>query len=236
MVWSDSYQNTGMWIGSSYVAIASLAGGKAWYCASTLCWDRREWELHIWDGARLNGSNRLARPDSMTLLDLPRGQDTSLRGVDGISGATYDSVGGRLYLINFLYGAWPYAGRLYSFRVEPGAGRTTQTTVPTGRREPMDVEAPLVSIVSPASRAILSGEATLRIASKDNVEVASVDLLHDGVVVATFSSPPPLLELPADTRQTPNGTYVISARAYDTAGNAATSAPVTVIVRNAPER
>jgi hypothetical protein len=72
MVWGDSYYNTGTWIGSTYAAVASLCQGSCWYQSSTLAFDGRQFELHLWNGSSL-GSNPLERPASMTELNLPRG-------------------------------------------------------------------------------------------------------------------------------------------------------------------
>ncbi|MCC7044020.1 MAG: hypothetical protein IT183_09160 [Acidobacteria bacterium] len=119
MVWGDSYYNTGFWIGTTYGAVASLCKGACWYQSSTLAFDGRQFELHLWDGASL-GRNRLARPTAMFELDLPRGNSRVWSGnipTGNIAGATYDPVSGRLYMIGFPFDTDDYTGRLYAFRV-----------------------------------------------------------------------------------------------------------------------
>jgi hypothetical protein len=122
MVWGDSYYNTGVWIGTTFGAVASLCKGSCWYQSSTLAFDGRQFELHLWDSAAL-GRNRLARPTAMFELDLPRGNDQVWEGniaTGNIAGATYDATSGRLFMIGFPFGTDPYTGRLYAFRVTGG--------------------------------------------------------------------------------------------------------------------
>src|SRR5690606_4241302 len=106
MTWGDSYYNTGVWIGTTYAAVASLCQGSCWYQSSTLAFDGRQFELHLWQGSSL-GSNALTRPSEMTELNLPRGNTQVWGGnsaTGNIAGATYDSVTGRLYIIGFPLG------------------------------------------------------------------------------------------------------------------------------------
>src|SRR5690606_20836866 len=94
MTWGDSYYNTGVWIGTTYAAVASLCQGSCWYQSSTLAFDGRQFELHLWQGSSL-GSNALTRPSEMTELNLPRGNTQVWGGnsaTGNIAGATYDSV------------------------------------------------------------------------------------------------------------------------------------------------
>lgn len=122
MVWGDSYYNTGFWIGTTYGAVASLCKGACWYQTSTLAFDGRQFELHLWDGSAL-GRNRLARPSAMFDLDLPRDNDRVWGGnspTGNVAGATYDPTSGRLYMIGFPFGADYHTGRLYAFRVTGG--------------------------------------------------------------------------------------------------------------------
>lgn len=128
MVWGDSYYNTGFWIGTTFGAVASLCKGACWYQSSTLAFDGRQYELHLWDGHRLGG-DRLERPTAMFELDLPRGNDRLWVGnapTGNVGGATYDAAGRRLFLLGFPLGPDDFTGRLYTFNVSfdgsaPGA-------------------------------------------------------------------------------------------------------------------
>jgi hypothetical protein len=125
MTWGDSYYNTGMWIGTTYAAVASLCQGACWYQSSTLAFDGRQFELHSWDGATLGG-DPLQRPSEMRELDLPRGNSVVWSGnapVGNIAGATFDAVSGRIYMLGFPFGGDVYTGRLYSFIVNGNVGQ-----------------------------------------------------------------------------------------------------------------
>lgn len=121
-VWGDSYYNTGTWIGTTYAAVASLCRGACWYQTSTLEYDGRQFELHLWDG-NLLGESPTQRPFSMTELQLPRGNAIVWSGnvpTGNIAGATYDPVSRRLYLIGFPLGPDEFTGRLFSFSLGSG--------------------------------------------------------------------------------------------------------------------
>jgi hypothetical protein len=124
MVWGDSYYNNAVWIDGpnkqGFAAVASLGKGKCWYGSSTLHFDDRQYELHIWDSAVLN-NGLTTRPTSMKELVLPRGVvpqpwegDVS---AGNISGVTYDPVTSRLYAVGYPLGADIYTGRLYAYSV-----------------------------------------------------------------------------------------------------------------------
>ncbi len=124
MVWGDSYYNNAVWIDGpnkqGFAAIAALGKGKCWYQSSTLHFDDRQFELHIWDSNSLmNGL--LTRPTSMTELQVPRGIVPQPWEGDvpmaNISGATYDATTSRLYAVGYPLGYNVYTGRLYSYAV-----------------------------------------------------------------------------------------------------------------------
>lgn len=122
MVWGDSYYNTGAWVGDTYVALASLAKGAAWYQSSTLHFDGRQFEVHQWDGATL-GSDPLKRPDRMDEVILPDGSSRMWPGnipTGNIGGATYDPVTGIYYALGFPFSTDDYTGRLYRIRLTAG--------------------------------------------------------------------------------------------------------------------
>jgi glucose/arabinose dehydrogenase len=67
--------------------------------------------------------------------------------------------------------------------------------------------------------------------ASDNVAVAGVQFLVDGATSGVEDTVAPY-GLAWDTRTVPNGAHMLTARARDTAGNTALSAPVTVNVAN----
>ena len=137
MTWGDSYYSTGMLVPTlGYVAVASLCKGKCYYMSSNLEYDWRQWEIHVWSAARLKG-DRLTRPDAMVEFEGPFGagyqQDDAPGGAKkykyggnsaagNISGATYDDVAKRIYMVGFPLGRDEYTGRIWSLKVEAPAG------------------------------------------------------------------------------------------------------------------
>ena len=98
-----------------------------------------------------------------------------------------------------------------SFQINNGAADTTAPTV--------------TSSVSGSS-----GTITLSATASDNVGVARVDFLVDGVLVGNDTSNPYSLGLNSTTLS--NGAHSLVTKAYDAAGNAGTSASVSFNVNN----
>jgi phosphatidylserine/phosphatidylglycerophosphate/cardiolipin synthase-like enzyme len=93
-----------------------------------------------------------------------------------------------------------------------------------------DTQAPTARITSPAAGAAVSGTVNVAVDATDNVAVARVEILLNGVVVATDTAAP--YQFAWDTRTGANGVYSLQARAVDAAGNVGTSTAVQVTVGN----
>src|SRR5262249_47538037 len=76
----------------------------------------------------------------------------------------------------------------------------------------------------------VTGTITLSANASDNAGVSKVDFLVDGTVWTTLTSTPYALSW--SSRVVANGSHILTARATDTSGNAATSAPVTITTNN----
>lgn len=100
---------------------------------------------------------------------------------------------------------------------------------PTPEPEP-DTVAPVVAVTSPSSGATVSRTITVKASATDDVGVTRVDVYVDGVLIGSDSSAP--YEVDWNTTRVANGSRVITAVAYDAAGNSTTSAPITVNVNN----
>jgi len=94
-----------------------------------------------------------------------------------------------------------------------------------------DTQAPTVSIAAPLAGGTVSGLVPVDVSAGDNVGVTRVDLLVNGTKVASDSASP--FAFSWDSSAAANGSASLSAVAYDAAGNARTSATVTVNVANA---
>ncbi|MBA3886479.1 MAG: metallophosphoesterase [Acidobacteria bacterium] len=96
--------------------------------------------------------------------------------------------------------------------------------------EPLDVSPPSVALVAPAAGAQVSGTATVSVEASDDVAVSKVGLYVDGVLVSTMLNTP--YTYTWNTATVNDGDHTIEARAYDTAGNRASSGARTVRVSN----
>ena len=93
-----------------------------------------------------------------------------------------------------------------------------------------DAASPVVALTSPAPGSSLSGTVTLTADARDDVAVAKVDFLVDGVLKGTDTTAPYSVAL--STLGLSNASHAVTATAYDTSGNRTTSTPVAVTVTN----
>jgi len=94
-----------------------------------------------------------------------------------------------------------------------------------------DTTPPTVTITAPISGTVVSGDLFVSALASDDRAVVRVDLLIDGAVHSTDQVAPH--EWSIDTRAMPDGGRVLTAEAWDAAGNSAVSAPVALTVSNA---
>src|SRR6266542_3255948 len=94
-----------------------------------------------------------------------------------------------------------------------------------------DITAPTATITAPTAGSVLAGAVTVNVSSGDDIGVTRVECYLNGVLVGTASTA--LASFSLDTRTYANGSYTLQARAYDAAGNAGTSASVSVSIQNA---
>ncbi len=110
------------------------------------------------------------------------------------------------------------------------AGNPNTASTSTDNSVSFDATAPTVSITSPASGASVSGTITVSANASDNVGVAGVQFLLDGVNGVEVTAAP--YSISWNTTTASNASHTITAVARDAAGNRTTSAPVTVTVFN----
>jgi glucose/arabinose dehydrogenase/PKD repeat protein len=94
-----------------------------------------------------------------------------------------------------------------------------------------DVAPPAVSVSAPADGAVANDLVTLSANATDNVGVAGVQFLVDGVATGTEDTSAPF-DRTWDSRTVSNGIHTITAKARDAAGNVSTSAGIKVNVSN----
>ncbi len=91
-----------------------------------------------------------------------------------------------------------------------------------------DTVAPSVSLTAPANGASVSGTVQVTASASDNVGVSKVEFFIDNTLVGTSTTAP--YSHTWNSATATNGTHMLVARAYDAAGNTATSASVSVTV------
>jgi hypothetical protein len=94
--------------------------------------------------------------------------------------------------------------------------------------QPPDSVPPVASILSPSNGASVSGTVSVNASASDNVAVTQVDFFVDGVLKDSRRSAPYTFSW--DSSTSPPGPRTLRAVAYDAAGNAGASGPVTVTV------
>ena len=93
-----------------------------------------------------------------------------------------------------------------------------------------DTQAPTSNISAPLANSTVSGVANVNVTATDNLGVTRVELRVNGSTVATDTSAP--FQFSWDTSNLANGMNNLVAVAYDAAGNAKSSATVSVNVAN----
>jgi hypothetical protein len=114
-----------------------------------------------------------------------------------------------------------------------GAGNATTSAVVTVtvNNSTVDKTPPTVAITSPAASVTLSGTVNVTATASDNIGVTSVQFQVDGANAGTSDASAPYAFV-WDTTKIANGVHKLDAIAKDAAGNATTSAVVSVTVNN----
>lgn len=113
-----------------------------------------------------------------------------------------------------------------------GEGRVNALAAVQAAQEAVvaDTAAPVVGILSPRGGETVKGVVAIDVSATDNIDVSRVELLVNGKVVASDTTLP--FGFSWDSAQLADGNVTLTVRAFDAAGNQASSA-VTVKVANA---
>jgi methionine-rich copper-binding protein CopC len=120
--------------------------------------------------------------------------------------------------------------RIYNRSLNQSEIRSDMTTPVGGTPE---TTSPSVTLTAPAAGATVSGVTTLSANATDSVYVAAVQFLVNGQAIGAAGTSAPYA-FSWDTRALVNGTYQLSARAWNLVGNSTTSGVETVTVNNPP--
>ncbi len=113
----------------------------------------------------------------------------------------------------------------------PGRQNRDDTIVPASSPSLPDTAPPSIAMVSPAEGATVSGTTTISASGSDDVGIVGVQFMLDGTNLGAEDTTSPY-SVSWDTTAAGNGTYTLTARARDAAGNQTTSAAVGVTVSN----
>jgi subtilisin family serine protease len=105
-----------------------------------------------------------------------------------------------------------------------GNTASAQVTVNVGNFG--DTTAPTISVTSPTEGATIDRNVSVTVNAADDVGVVKVELYVDGKLTATSTSAP--FTLKWNSQKAAAGPHTLTCKAYDAAGNAGTSAAVTV--------
>ena len=179
-----------------------------------------------YNGSAIIGSKNTWSPDLSVTLNNADFQSLSSVGMDGPRNAD-----GSLPVLPYLKLAsnsdlidkgvnvgLPFSGSLPDIGAYESTGITQDTT------------APVVSILAPLTNSTISGTIPLSAQASDNTAVTRVEFYQGSTLLSTLSTAP--YTTTWNTTTIANGTYTLTAKAYDAAGNVGT-ASVNVTVGNA---
>jgi hypothetical protein len=149
----------------------------------------------------------------------------------GVAAATVslaNAAAGRYYLqispsgynLSLDSGGYPATGSMGQYVV--GGSYTNDSNV--------DAVAPAVAVTAPSAGTTVAGVVNLTASATDNVAVTNVEFYRDGILLGSDNTAPYTLSWNTSTMT--NGSSTLTAKAYDAAGNVATSSSVQVIVNN----
>jgi hypothetical protein len=93
-----------------------------------------------------------------------------------------------------------------------------------------DTTAPSVTLTSPTNGSTLNGITAITASASDNIGVSKVEFYKNDVLISATNVAP--YKYNWDTTSVANGTYTLSAKAYDTSGNVGQTLKTTVTVSN----
>ena len=100
------------------------------------------------------------------------------------------------------------------------------------RQQAPDTQPPTVTVTAPTNGAKVAGLVAVNVTATDNVGVIHVDLYANGALVASDSTAP--FGFSWNSRNTVDGPVMLTAYAFDAAGNQGVSSATSVTVDNTP--
>jgi hypothetical protein len=145
-----------------------------------------------------------------------------------VDGALNASTTSASYSFNWDTTAVTNAVHTLTVKAYDVAGNMGQASVAVAASNilPPDTQPPTVAITNPVNSARLGVNTKVNVSASDNVAVTQVSIYTDGVLQYTASGAPCVYNW--NTKKLAPGSHVITAKAWDAAGNIGTASPVTV--------
>lgn len=129
-------------------------------------------------------------------------------------------------------GAYTITAKAYDAAGNVGVSAPVSVTVNNTVSSGPDTVAPTVSVTSPTAGQTLASMATIAANASDNVGVVVVRFYRTGSTTEIGSDATAPWAITWDTTTVANGSYGITAKAYDAAGNVGTSSAISISVNN----
>jgi hypothetical protein len=123
-----------------------------------------------------------------------------------------------------------YSLTAHAFDAAGNQGISANVAVTVNNAPAADTQKPVISIESPAAGSTVSGILSVFFNYTDNVAVKHIDLYVNGIPYSRKSIAPFTHAL--NTRLLPDGNHVLTAHAFDAAGNHGVSANLSIKVKN----
>jgi hypothetical protein len=145
-----------------------------------------------------------------------------------VDGALNASTTSASYSFNWDTTAVTNAVHTLTVKAYDAAGNMGQASVAVTASNilPPDTQPPTVAITNPVNGAKLGVNTKVNVSASDNVGLTQVSIYIDGVLQYTASGAPCVYNW--NTKKLAPGSHVITAKAWDAAGNIGTASPVTV--------
>jgi hypothetical protein len=143
--------------------------------------------------------------------------------VDGVS---YRSVDSPSSTYSFTWDSAPYSNGSHVLSVRAYDSANPPSTASLTVTSTNDKTPPAVSLTSPAAGSTVIGPVTLTADATDDAGIYRVDFYAGSSLVGSDTTAP--FSASWNNGSQPDGSYSLTAKAYDTNGNSATSAPITV--------
>ena len=146
-----------------------------------------------------------------------------------VDGKAVSTVAGPSFSFSWASGTVTAGSHTLTVTASDSTGLTGSASVPVRvllAAAPADGIAPTVEITSPVSGSRVSKVTSIKVSASDNAGVTQVAIYVDGVQVYTGSAAP--YSTNWNTRKLASGTHIITAKAWDAAGNSGSAASVSV--------